>query len=100
VFLINEDTYFGGNIMIMKIFPYKAMSILIVMCAFIGEAAAYQRCCFHHGGAMGCNERTGRYVCADGTLSRCRCERVYYIEEFDDFDGAYYFYHNHHHHHH
>lgn len=44
----------------------------------LAEARAVQiepkrGCCSHHGGVCGCDEKTGRVICCDGTLSpSCR----------------------------
>jgi len=78
----------------MKKFILKALSLLLVVYTFSSPALA--RCCSRHGGIVGCNEYTGRYVCADGHLSKCRCARVYYYYDED----SYHAHHRHHHHYH
>lgn len=83
----------------MKKLPHKTLSLALIMFAFAGEGLA--QCCSRHGGTVGCNVNYGRYVCADGHLSRCVCEPVYYIdEEFEEYDSPYHHHHGHHYHHH
>lgn len=86
--------------MILQKLPYKTFSLFFILYSLIGTASA--SCCSHHGGVAGCDAYSGRYVCRDGHLSRCYCERVYYYNEdfFDEYDGGYHEHHGHHFHHH
>ena len=79
----------------------RILSILLIGYAFSGQAFA--QCCSLHGGAVACDANSGRYICADGYISRCICTTTtttYYFtdQDFDDFDGGYHDHHGHHYH--
>jgi len=77
---------------------YKLTALFLILFSFMGEALA--RCCSYHGGVIGCDERYGRYVCADRTLSRCGCveerEHVFFFD-FGGSDDGYRHHHKHYH---
>jgi hypothetical protein len=55
----------------------KALIVGIALTALLatgGAAYAQRGCCSHHKGVCGCDKKTGRTQCCDGTASpSCRC---------------------------
>lgn len=71
-------------ILTLKKLPYRSFLVFLILFSCVGSASA-ARCCRHHGGVIGCDGYSGRYICADRTLSRCYCERPRYYYYDDDY---------------
>jgi len=55
----------------------RLIIVAAILIGFVGSSEARRGCCSWHGGVAGCDERTGRLVCRDGTYSpTCTCAVV------------------------